>query len=146
MTEKVTVPEEVVWEGGPSQVVNLGTFILCGLLFFLIVPIFIALWRYLVTNATQYTLTTQRLSYRRGVFSKETDVMELYRVKDMRVVEPFFLRMFGRGDILMETSDRTHPEFVLRAVPEPDRLRDVIRKYVELRRDEKRVREVDFEG
>ena len=145
MPDETIVTEEVVWEGGPSQIINLGTYILCGLLCFLVVPIFIALWKYLVTRATQYTLTTQRLSFRRGVFSKETDAMELYRIKDMRVVEPFFLRMFGKGDILMDTSDRTDPEFTLHAVPEPDKLRDTIRRYVEMRRDEKRVREVDFE-
>lgn len=145
MADETVVTEEIVWEGSPSQVVNLGTYILCTLLCVLIVPIFIALWKYVVTHATKYTLTTQRLSYRRGVFSKETDVMELYRIKDMRVVEPFFLRMFGKGDIIMDTSDRTHPEFTLHAVPEPDKLRDTIRRYVEVRRDEKRVREVDFE-
>jgi|SRR5690606_14757655 len=145
MANETIVNEEVVWGGGPSQVVNLGTYIICGLLCWLIVPIFIALWKFWVTRSTQYTVTTQRLNFRRGVFSKETDVMELYRVKDMRVVEPFFLRMFGKGDIIMETSDRTHPEFILHAVPEPDQLRDTIRHYVEIRRDEKRVREVDFE-
>lgn len=145
MADETIVTEEVVWEGTPSQVINLGTYVLCTLLCVLIVPIFIALWKYAVTRTTRYTLTTQRLSFRRGVFSKETDVMELYRIKDMRVIEPFFLRMFGKGDIVMDTSDRSHPEFTLRAVPDPDKLRDTIRRYVEMRRDEKRVREVDFE-
>jgi uncharacterized membrane protein YdbT with pleckstrin-like domain len=140
------VEEEVVWEGGPSQVINFGTYLLCFLFFWLIIPIFIALWRYVVTSNMRYTLTTQRLGYRHGVLSKEADVLELYRVKDMRVLEPFFLRMFGMGNIIMDTSDRSHPTFILQAVPEPARLRDIIRNHVERRRDEKGVREVDFEG
>jgi uncharacterized membrane protein YdbT with pleckstrin-like domain len=145
MTDETVVTEEVVWEGGPSQVVNMGTYILCVLLCWLIVPIFIALWKYIVTKSHQYMLTTQRLSFRRGVFSKETDVIELYRVKDMKVLEPFFLRIFGKGNIVMDTSDRSHPVFTLEAVPEPEKLRDALRHYIEIRRDEKRVREVDFE-
>lgn len=139
------VQEEVVWEGGPSQVINMGTYILCALLCVLIVPIFIALWKYVVTRTTQYTLTNQRLSFRRGVFSKETDVLELYRIKDMKLEEPFFLRLFGKGDIVMDTSDKSHPTFRLEAVPEPEKLRDLLRRHSESRRDDKRVREIDFE-
>lgn len=145
MTDKPEIAEDVVWEGGPSQVLNLGTYILCTLLSVLIVPIFMGIWAYVVTRTTRYTLTTQRLSFRRGVFSKETDVIELYRIKDMKVAEPFFLRLFGKGDIVLDTSDRSHPEFTLRAVPAPEKLRDTIRGLVEKRRDEKRVQEVDFE-
>ncbi len=145
MSEKSTATEEFVWEGGPSQVTNLGKYILCTLLCVLIVPIFIGLWAYIVTLTTRYSITTQRLTYRRGVFSKETDVLELYRIKDMKVEEPFFLRLFGKGDVVMDTSDRSHPVFRLEAVPEPIQLRDLLRQHVEKRRDEKRVSEVDFE-
>ena len=35
--------EETIWEGSPSHVAQWGTYVLCLLFFWLIVPIFIAL-------------------------------------------------------------------------------------------------------
>src|SRR5258705_6813255 len=100
--------EETVWCGTSSQAKNAGAFILCGLclcvLFLLfaflwrnesardfspyilspaIVPIFIALARFLQTKNKVYELTTERLKITEGIFNKVTDTLELYRVKDL---------------------------------------------------------------
>ncbi len=137
--------EQTVWEGSPSQMVNLDKYLLCTLTFFLIVPVFVALWIWVATRCRRYQVTTERVNYSTGVFSRLTEALELYRVKDIRLEEPFVLRMFGLGNIVLITSDRTTPEFQIEAVSNGADLRDEIRKYVELRRDRKRVREVDFE-
>ena len=81
--------EETIWRGTSSQMKNLGLFILCGLFCWLIVPIFIALARYLQTKNKIYELTTERLKITEGVFSKVTDTLELYRVKDIETRQPF---------------------------------------------------------
>lgn len=137
--------EELVWRGNPSQVRFFGTYVLCVLFCWLIVPIFIALWKWLVNRYTVYEITSQRLRYTTGIFSRQTDQIELYRIKDMRLIEPFFLRLFGCGNIVMETSDKSDPVFTLTAVPDAKTLLDKMRLHVEKRRDEKRVREIDFE-
>ncbi|MFP6865400.1 MAG: hypothetical protein VCA35_05620, partial [Roseibacillus sp.] len=49
------------------------------------------------------------------------------------------------GNIELETSDRTHPKPVLTAIRDAVEVREQLRKYVEILRDEKRVREVDFD-
>ncbi|HRI89463.1 MAG TPA: PH domain-containing protein [Candidatus Hydrogenedentes bacterium] len=137
--------ETSVWKGSPSQVVNLGVFVLCGLTFFLVVPIFIALWYWLKTRSDVYEITTERILHSVGVFSRKTDTLELYRVKDIRVDQPFFLRLFKLCNIEMHTSDHTNPIFVLPAMSFAEGLQDHLRVNVEKRRDEKRVREVDFD-
>jgi len=137
--------EENVWSGTPSQVVNFGAFIIWGLLFFLVFPLFIILWKWLVIKNTKYEITTERLRTRHGVLSKKTDELELYRVKDYKMEQPFFLRMFSLGNIILETSDKSHPYVYIRAIPNPEELREKIRTCVEQRRDKKRVREVDFD-
>jgi len=71
--------------------------------------------------------------------------VELYRVKDTRIVRPIWLRVFDLGNIELETSDRTHPKPVLTAIGDAIEVREHLRKYVEILRDEKRVREVDFD-
>ena len=137
--------EREVWFGSPSQVINLGTFVLMGLFFWLVIPLFIILWKWLVIKTTKYEVTTQRVTTRHGVFNKETEELELYRVRDYRLEQPFFLRIFSLGNIILQTSDRSHPDMVLRAIPNGERLREELRTHVEACRLAKRVREIDFE-
>ncbi len=133
--------ETVIWEGHPSNVVNFWWFVSC----LLIIPIPYVFWKWLETKKSQYIVTTERIRYREGVFSKSEEEIELYRVRDYTLSEPFFLRLFGKGDIHLTTSDKSHPTFVLRAVPDPEGLRDKIRAAVEKLRLEKNVREIDYE-
>ena len=137
--------EQSVWKGPPSQVVNLSVFALCGLTFFLVVPLFIALWHWIKTRSDVYELTTERILHSVGVFSRSTDTLELYRVKDITVEQPFVLRLFTLCNIAIHTSDHTNPVFVMPAMPFAAGLQDQLRALVEKRRDEKRVREVDFQ-
>ena len=137
--------EREVWSGTPSQVINLPTFVVCVLLFFLVIPVFYALWRWLVVKMTKYELTTERLRTRYGVLNRKTDELELYRVRDYKFDQPFYLRIFSLGNIIMDTSDRSHPRVTIRAIPNGEQLREQIRTHVEACRVAKRVREVDFE-
>lgn len=128
--------EELIWSGSPSQIVNIKAFTLCFLLCFLIVPIFIAAWKWLVVRNTKFEITSQRLRVRAGVLNKTTAELELYRVKDFRVDQPLFLRMFGLSNIILVSTDRTHPYIVIPAVPNGLELGDTIRDNVEnLRRN-----------
>lgn len=137
--------EREVWFGTPSQVVNLGTFIIMGIFFWLVFPLFIILWKWLVVKNIKYELTTERLRTRYGVLNKKIDELELYRVRDYQFEQPFFLRLFSLGNIVLQTSDRSHPEVTLRAIPDGENLRERLRTHVEACRTTKRVREVDFE-
>ena len=137
--------EKDVWYGTPSQVINLGTFIVCRLLFFLVIPLFVALWRWLEVKYTKYELTTQRLRTRYGVLNRKTDELELYRVRDYQLVEPFFLRLFSLGNVVLRTSDRSNPVVTIKAVENGEELREKLRQYVEECRTHKGVREFDVE-
>ena len=89
------VDEQVAWRGTPSQWQNFGWFLLCVLL----LPIPWAIWKWLETRNTVYTLTDQRLKFTRGVFSKTTEDLELYRVRDTKFQQSFWERMVGLGEI-----------------------------------------------
>lgn len=137
--------ETTVWRGTPSQVVNLGSFILLGLFFWLVIPLFIMLWKWLEVKNTKYELTTERLRTRYGILNKQTDEIELYRVRDYRYEEPFFLRIFSLGNIILTTSDKSHPEMTLQAIANGEALREQLRTHVERCRANKHVREIDIE-
>jgi uncharacterized membrane protein YdbT with pleckstrin-like domain len=137
--------EEIVWRGSPSQWKNFGVYLLCGLFCWLIVPIFIALARYLKTKCKIYELTTERLKMTEGVFSKVTETLELYRVKDLEVRQPFLYRLVGIENIRINTSDLTTPFVIVEAIPSSVGFGDKLRNQVEIIRQQKRVRELDIE-
>jgi uncharacterized membrane protein YdbT with pleckstrin-like domain len=139
------MPEETVWRGTSSQWKNLGLYVLCGLFCWLIVPIFIALARYLQTKNKIYELTTERLKITEGVFSKVTDTLELYRVKDIETRQPFLYRMFHIENIAVNTSDASSPFILIEAIPSAVAFADKMRNQVEAVRMQKGVREIDIE-
>jgi membrane protein YdbS with pleckstrin-like domain len=137
--------EELVWRGTSSQWKNFGIYFLCALLCWLIVPTFFALARYLQTKGKIFELTTQRLKTTSGVFSKVTDTLELYRVKDIATQQPFLYRLVGVENVQMNTSDTSSPLVLIEAVPSSVGLADKLRHQVEIVRQQKRVREIDIE-
>src|SRR5438132_6328763 len=139
------MPEQTVWRGTSSQWKNFGLFILCGLFCWLIVPIFIAVARYLQTKNKVYELTTERLKITEGVFSKVTDTLELYRIKDLETRQPFLYRTFGVENVQLNTSDASSPFVFIDAIPCTSGLCALIRNRVEAIRARKGVREIDVE-
>jgi uncharacterized membrane protein YdbT with pleckstrin-like domain len=152
--------ENSFWKGSPSQWLNLGPFtaallaaagIAIGGLFFqpawiaLVIPAGYMLWRYLVVRTQVFELTSERLRVTSGVINQKIDEIELYRVKDSQMIRPWWMRLTGLASIALETSDRTLPQLVIPAIHGGEKVRELLRKHVELERDRKRVRETDFD-
>jgi uncharacterized membrane protein YdbT with pleckstrin-like domain len=133
--------ERIEWSGHPSQWQNLWWFVACVLL----VPIPWAFWRWLETRNTTYTLTDQRLKTTRGVFTRSTEDLELYRVRDSRFEQDLAERLLGLGQVVLFTTDETSPEIRMTFIKDAEAVREKIRALVEARRDAKRVRYLDAE-
>ncbi len=136
--------ENLLWSGTPSQVTNLGTFVIWGILACTLVlapvSLILIIWKYLEVKNQVYELTNQRLKMHSGVLSKKIEEIELYRVRDTQFEQPFFLRLFGLGNVILFTTDSTSPEIILPAIPNAQGVREQIRNAVEETRDSKRVR------
>ena len=100
----------------------------------------------MLVKATRYEVTTERIRIRRGIMTKRTDEMELYRVNDTSLIEPLTLRMFGLGTIEIRTMDTTNPTLYIEAVHGARKLREDLRRYVEQCRDRKGVRVTEFDN
>src|SRR5215470_15926615 len=137
--------EEIVWRGTSSQWKNFWVFLLCGLFCWLVVPIFFGVARYLQTKCKVFELTTQRFKVTSGVFTKKTETLELYRVKDIETQQPFISRLVGIENIKMTTTDASSPVVLVDAVPSSVGFADKLRNQVEIIRQQKRVREIDIE-
>jgi uncharacterized membrane protein YdbT with pleckstrin-like domain len=98
-----------------------------------------------IVKATQYEVTTQRVRIRRGIVTKRTDELELYRANDTSLIEPLPMRMFGLGTIEIRTNDSSSPTVYLHAIHKARGLREDLRKAIEECRDRKRVRVTELE-
>ena len=138
--------EKTTFKGSPSQLINFGFYILCFLLSFIYgLGVLLFLIRFLKTRYTKFEITDERIIEQIGVLSRKTDETELYRVKDIRLEEPFLLRMFGLSNIIIITSDKTSPLITIKGVKNGKKLTGYLRSKVEKRRDKKGVKETDFE-
>jgi uncharacterized membrane protein YdbT with pleckstrin-like domain len=132
-------PEQVLWEGRPSQWTNFPWFLAC----LLVVPIPLAIYQYLRVQTTRWTLTNLRLRLSSGILNKTLDDLELYRVKDITLNQPLLQRLVGLGTVVMVTSDASTPTLVLPGIPDSLAVMDKIRHEVDRVRRERGVRELD---
>jgi len=153
--------EKTLFHGSPSQVVNLGAYLLSGIvavalvaaaiLFLpwlapgLVAPIGYAGWNWLLLRSRVYEVTTERIRVSTGILTRRTDELELYRVEDITLVEPLSLRLFGLGNLELATNDTSNPRLTLPAIKGVKQLREDLRKAVEERREKKHVRVAEFE-
>jgi membrane protein YdbS with pleckstrin-like domain len=162
----VAAAEQELWSGHPSQVLNFSIYLFWAMI--LIVALVAALtlvdsqfWSlvlfgivaliagintavaYLHLHAIEYVVTTQRVRVVSGIFSKDIQEIELFRVKDTMAHQSFFLRLFGLGTITILSGDERHPRIVLSGVPQAVELREKLRQEVMTLRQRFGVREVD---
>lgn len=128
----------IIWKSNPSQLTN----ILVYLFFFwtVIIPLIV----YLKTRFTIYELTDQIYREKTGILSQKIEELELYRVRDYSVEKPFLMRLFGLGNLILITSDKTNPRVYMRAIRNVENVRDIFRKHVEEARKATDTKEVDF--
>lgn len=158
--------ETLLWRGTSSQWTNFGVYLFALLLaaailagyYYLLplaernplyltalaIPALIILVRWIATHYQVYEVTTERIKIRTGLFSRRSTELELYRVRDYSVIEPFWLRIVGCGHVVLATTDRTNPELVLHAVPHAARLKDQIRANTERMRVRRGVRDIEL--
>jgi membrane protein YdbS with pleckstrin-like domain len=160
--------EEELWRGHPSQILNFNIYffwalVLIGTIIIVVMGVLnestfwamvilgavalIALINnavaYLHLHAIEYVVTTQRVRIISGIFSKDIQEIELFRVKDTMARQSFFLRLFGLGTITILSGDEQHPRLILSGVPKALELRERLRQEVMVLRQRFGIREVD---
>lgn len=132
------VQENIIWQSRPSQLKNIFVFI--TLWWTMIIPLI----TYLQTRYTVYILTNERIKLRKGIVTIRINEVELYRVRDYQILKPILMRIFGLGNIVLITSDKTQRRVYFKAIRDVENVATTIRKYVELNRNRTGTREVDF--
>jgi membrane protein YdbS with pleckstrin-like domain len=162
--------EQELWRGHPSQALNVDVYGFWGaILIVVLVAVILVVnigdcppgWgliifagvalialinsaiAYLHLRAIEYVVTNQRVRVISGIFGKDIQEIELFRVKDTAANQSFFLRLFSLGTITILSGDERHPRIVLSGVPRAVELREKLRQEVMTLRQRFGVREVD---
>ena len=94
----------------------------------MIVPPLILLWpaaRWMRRQTTKATITGDRLRYEAGLAAKSTRTIQLSKIQDVRVEQRVSQRMFGVGDLSIETAGEAS-RLTIHNVDDPQSLADEI--------------------
>lgn len=158
--------EEELWDGGYSPRAMAGNWVLSGMITLMLLVIWAwkvrnaAAWTALVLGllllwivqllllayrrmSVHYELTTQRLVHQKGILRRVTDRIELIDMDDITFEQGVIDRLTGVGTIRVISSDRTHPELLLRGI---ESVREVATVIDDARRSERRRRGLHIEA
>lgn len=99
-------------------------------------------WRVLHTACTTVVIDEERLTLLEGVLTKTTSSVELFRMLDVTLVQPWWHRCFGIGRLIIHTADASHPRLVLDGLITPEWLRDTLNRAAIDLRQRKRMLEL----
>lgn len=135
---------KLIWAGTEGQLVNAGWFIVAILFCWTVIPVLWAIYRYFKVANHRYELTNQRLLEYSGILVKRVETLELYRVKDIAVSGTLFQALFGRGRVVLQTTDASTPTVHISAIASPQHVSQLIRDAVEQCRVARGVRAFDY--
>jgi membrane protein YdbS with pleckstrin-like domain len=157
--------ENELWRGGYSSKAMIGAWCLCVLVSILLLIIGVWAWRYWLwivivlaiigcwgynlillfyrRLSMRYMLTNQRFVHESGILRRVTDRIEVIDMDDISYEQGVIQRMVGVGTIRIMSSDRTHPELVMKGI---DNVREISGIFDDTRRAERRRRGLHIES
>ncbi|MCT4611791.1 MAG: PH domain-containing protein [Clostridia bacterium] len=82
-------------------------------------------------NSVHYKLTNERMILKRGILNVTTDNLELYRIKDIAISQPFELKLFNIANVILHTSDETTPVLKIASIDNYEEVMDMFRSNIE---------------
>jgi membrane protein YdbS with pleckstrin-like domain len=93
----------------------------------------------LVRKSVKVRLSNRSVETEAGIFSKKIDVLELWRIRDVRYKQSFLDRILGIAHIEVFTKDVTSPHLEVVGMPASRQVFERLRDSIELQRQSKRV-------
>jgi membrane protein YdbS with pleckstrin-like domain len=109
--------QAIIFEGTPSWKAWFWSYIFAGVLSLVVVGLVWILVLELRRKGTRYKVTGRTIDLESGIFSKQIDTVQLWRVQDIDFCQSFIDRIFGIATIHMTTTDRSTPELNMRGLP-----------------------------
>lgn len=94
--------ERIIYQGRPATIATLSELAVA------VLTLGVA-WIYFWARAmsSHYKMTTQRIVVEKGLFSKNLEHIDLYRIDDFEIDLPVWQRLLGTGNLILTTTDRS---------------------------------------
>lgn len=79
-------------------------------------------------KSMHYEVSTDRIEFARGIFSRRIDNLDMFRVIDMKLHRSLLDCLVGVGTVTLMTKDETDPVFEFEKVTRPKDLYDIIKR------------------
>lgn len=89
-----------------------------------------------------FFLTPETLVYERGIFNRDADYLELYRIVDFQEKASFLQQLFGLKTIIVHSGDRTTPHLCIPGIHHNIALVEELRSRVEFNKTRRGVYEI----
>jgi hypothetical protein len=88
------------------------------------------LWqgRPFLSMVESYMITSERIKTVKGLLSRGVENFELIRVQDIDIKQGLNERILGIGDIVIRGQDPSNPEIILRNIPKPEEVYEILRR------------------
>ncbi|MBN1788621.1 MAG: PH domain-containing protein [Sedimentisphaerales bacterium] len=101
--------------------------VLVGLLL-MVMSVLILVYRMVKIKYISYRITPDRVEWSRGIFDRQIDNIDMFRVIDLNLRRSFLDCIVGIGTVTLITTDKTDPEFRFKKVHKSKQLYDIIKK------------------
>lgn len=102
----------------------------------------VATYKYQLILSYNYHITEQQLITEKGIFNKTVNYLEMYRIKDIIVNQPFWMKAAGLMNVTLLSFDSNEPVIIIKGI-KVSSLPQVIRNHVQVCRLKNKVLTVD---
>ena len=127
LVQSGTVEEKIQYEAHPAMfrsqpLLFVVVVVLCG--FFVGIPILLLWW--LRSSSTTLTVTNKRTVLRKGILAKSTTEVRHVDVRNIKVTQSVFERMFDVGALGISSAAQAGIEVMVAGIPRPAHVRTLI--------------------
>jgi uncharacterized membrane protein YdbT with pleckstrin-like domain len=149
MSREINTEEPAIWEGRPSQWLNFKSYAYCVIMTgFIVTVLFITstlqwlfaalllyplgktLFAWYELRSISYKITDLRILHRTGVFNRVTEETKLSDVRDVLLIEPWYERIVGLGDIRLNLKGFAKSYVMLSGIRKAGEIKELINAQV----------------
>lgn len=102
----------------------------------------VLLWKLLVIKNITWFITDEQIIYKRGVFFKSTDYLELYRIFDFVEQQSLIQQIISTKTIILVSGDKSNPRLKVFGISKSNNVLNVIRIRVEDAKKKNKIYEI----
>ena len=121
------MPETILYQDHPAMFRNRPVLFLvcCALIPFGIGVLILIVW-WIRCLGIALVVTDKRVTLRRGILSKATNDVLIADIRNVKIEQTMWQRIFGVGSVAVSTSGQADMEIEVHGVPDPERIKAII--------------------